>query len=70
MGLPLHMTFCMPWSPTIEFSHPLVQVRSSNAKKGLTNYLSFGFAEMITWQGCVPFLFHPASLSFSVEIRS
>ncbi|WWC91963.1 uncharacterized protein L201_006916 [Kwoniella dendrophila CBS 6074] len=51
LGLPLHMTFTMPWSPTTAFNHPLVNVAQSNAEKGLTNYLSFALAEMLTWQG-------------------
>lgn len=44
----------MPWSPTTEFNHPLVQINSSNAPKGLTNYLSFALADQMTWQGYVP----------------
>ncbi|OCF77518.1 hypothetical protein I204_01506 [Kwoniella mangroviensis CBS 8886] len=51
LGLPLHMTFTMPWSPTTAFNHPLVRIEQSNAEKGLTNYLSFALAEMLTWQG-------------------
>ncbi|WVQ94968.1 hypothetical protein IAU59_002059 [Kwoniella sp. CBS 9459] len=51
LGIPLHMTFTMPWSPTTNFNHPLVNVQQSNAEKGLTNYLSFALAEMLTWQG-------------------
>nr|XP_019043873.1 hypothetical protein I302_07144 [Kwoniella bestiolae CBS 10118]OCF22803.1 hypothetical protein I302_07144 [Kwoniella bestiolae CBS 10118] len=51
LGLPLHMTFTMPWSPTTAFNHPLVRVEQSNAEKGLTNFLSFALAEMLTWQG-------------------
>ncbi|WWC72266.1 uncharacterized protein I206_106228 [Kwoniella pini CBS 10737] len=51
LGLPLHMSFTMPWSATTAFNHPLVNVEQSNAEKGLTNYLSFALAEMLTWQG-------------------
>ncbi|WVR09693.1 hypothetical protein IAU60_006768 [Kwoniella sp. DSM 27419] len=51
LGVPLHMTFTMPWSPTTAFNHPLVNVKQSNAEQGLTNYLSFALAEMMTWQG-------------------
>jgi hypothetical protein len=43
----------MPWTPTVEFSHPLVNVQSSTAKPGLTNYLSYGVADLFTWSGCV-----------------
>ena len=37
----------MPWSPTRNFNHPLVNVKESNAEKGLTNILSFAFADML-----------------------
>jgi hypothetical protein len=37
----------MPWSPTTAFKHPLVNVRKSNAESGLTNYLTYAFAEMM-----------------------
>jgi len=37
----------MPWSPTTEFSHPLVNVKDSNAERGLTNYLSYAMADMM-----------------------
>ena len=62
LGLPLHMSFsellsehskanlnssAMPWSPSTEFSHPLVNVQKTNAEKGLTNYLTFSFADMM-----------------------
>ncbi|WVN90029.1 uncharacterized protein L203_105261 [Cryptococcus depauperatus CBS 7841] len=51
LGLPLLMSFTMPWSPTTAFNHPLVNVKQSNAEKGLTNYLTFALAELLTWQG-------------------
>lgn len=41
----------MPWSPTTAFNHPLVNVKQSNAEQGLTNYLTYGLAELMTWQG-------------------
>ncbi len=44
----------MPWCPTTSFSHPLVNIKQSNAERGLTNYLSYAMAEMLTWQGQVP----------------
>ncbi|TYJ54077.1 hypothetical protein B9479_005263 [Cryptococcus floricola] len=51
LGIPVHLTFTMPWSPTTSFSHPLVKVQQSNAEPGLTKYLSYAFAEQMTWQG-------------------
>ena len=37
----------MPWCPTTAFKHPLVNVRESNAERGLTNYLTYAFADMM-----------------------
>ncbi|KAB5588152.1 Sterol 3-beta-glucosyltransferase [Ceratobasidium theobromae] len=51
LGIPLLMTFTMPWSPTTAFPHPLVNVRSSEAEPTVTNYLTYGLADMMTWQG-------------------
>ncbi|KZO92404.1 glycosyltransferase family 1 protein [Calocera viscosa TUFC12733] len=51
LGLPLLMSFTMPWSATGAFPHPLVNVSTSNAEKALTNVLSFALAELLTWQG-------------------
>ncbi|KAF9265967.1 glycosyltransferase family 1 protein [Marasmius fiardii PR-910] len=51
LGIPLLMSFTMPWTPTTEFHHPLVNIQESNAKKGLTNYLSYALADILTWQG-------------------
>ncbi|GHJ85208.1 hypothetical protein NliqN6_1610 [Naganishia liquefaciens] len=51
LGLPLVMSFTMPWSPTTEFSHPLVAIEQSNTPSRLTNYLTFAMAANLTWQG-------------------
>ncbi|KAL7945118.1 hypothetical protein V8C42DRAFT_353349 [Trichoderma barbatum] len=51
LGIPLHMMFTMPWSPTRAFPHPLANVQSSNADDVLTNYLTYTLVEMMTWQG-------------------
>ncbi|OCF44536.1 hypothetical protein I317_01608 [Kwoniella heveanensis CBS 569] len=67
LGVPLHMTFTMPWSPTTNFNHPLVNVQQSNAEKGLTNYLSFALAEMLTWQGLGDVINNFRSNSLSLE---
>ncbi|KAG9011901.1 hypothetical protein FRB94_007337 [Tulasnella sp. JGI-2019a] len=50
LGIPLQMSFTMPWTPTIEFSHPLVDLRS-NTEPSLSNYLSYGLADHLTWRG-------------------
>ncbi|KAJ1305710.1 hypothetical protein OPQ81_010445 [Rhizoctonia solani] len=51
LGIPLLMSFTMPWSPTTAFPHPLVNVRTSEAEPRMTNYLTYGLADAMTWQG-------------------
>ncbi|RDB19239.1 Sterol 3-beta-glucosyltransferase UGT80A2 [Hypsizygus marmoreus] len=51
LGIPLLLSFTMPWSPTTAFPHPLVNIKQSNAESGLTNYLSYAMADLLTWQG-------------------
>ncbi|GHJ85209.1 hypothetical protein NliqN6_1611 [Naganishia liquefaciens] len=51
LGIPLIMSFTMPWSATTEFSHPLVAIEQSNTPSRLTNYLTFAMAASLTWQG-------------------
>ncbi|CAE6479214.1 unnamed protein product [Rhizoctonia solani] len=51
LGIPLQLSFTMPWSATADFPHPLVNILQSNAGQGLTNVLSYALAELMTWQG-------------------
>ncbi|KAF2219485.1 hypothetical protein BDZ85DRAFT_322273 [Elsinoe ampelina] len=51
LGCPLHVMFTMPYSPTQAFPHPLANIQSSNADTSITNYMSYGLVEMMTWQG-------------------
>jgi UDP:flavonoid glycosyltransferase YjiC (YdhE family) len=51
LGIPLHMMFTMPWSPTQSFPHPLANIQSSNADVNMTNFVSYTLVEMMTWQG-------------------
>ncbi|KOS23446.1 Sterol 3-beta-glucosyltransferase UGT80B1 [Escovopsis weberi] len=51
LGIPLHMMFTMPWSPTRAFPHPLANIQSTNADDAITNYLTYRLVEMMTWQG-------------------
>ena len=51
LGIPLHMMFTMPWSPTRSFPHPLANVQSSNADDVLTSFMTYTLVEMMTWQG-------------------
>jgi len=51
LGIPLHIMFTMPYSPTQAFPHPLANVQSSNADPHVTNYLSYAMIEVLVWQG-------------------
>jgi UDP:flavonoid glycosyltransferase YjiC (YdhE family) len=50
LGIPLHIMFTMPYSPTQAFSHPLANIQSSNADSHLTNYISYALIEILSWQ--------------------
>lgn len=51
LGIPLHIMFTMPWSPTQAFPHPLANIQSSTSDPQLTNYLSYAMIEVLSWQG-------------------
>ncbi|KAI9792626.1 MAG: hypothetical protein M1835_007759 [Candelina submexicana] len=51
LGIPLHMMFTMPWSPTQAFPHPLANIQSTNADANMSNFVSYALVEMMTWQG-------------------
>lgn len=51
LGVPLHLMFTMPWSPTRAFPQPLANIQSSNTDPVTTNYVSYALIEMMTWQG-------------------
>ncbi|KAL1387049.1 hypothetical protein HDK64DRAFT_309589 [Phyllosticta capitalensis] len=51
LGIPLHMMFTMPWSPTQAFPHPLANIQRSNAETGVANYMSYNLVDILTWQG-------------------
>ncbi|EOO01223.1 putative glycosyltransferase family 28 domain-containing protein [Phaeoacremonium minimum UCRPA7] len=51
LGVPLHIMFTMPYSPTQAFPHPLANIQSSNADPQLTNYISYAMIEVLSWQG-------------------
>jgi len=52
------LTWRLSRSPTVAFPHPLVNITTSNAGFGTSNYLSYAAADLLTWQGyvCLPFL--------------
>ncbi|KAK5938845.1 hypothetical protein PMZ80_009037 [Knufia obscura] len=51
LGIPLHLMFTMPWSPTQAFPHPLANIVSSNTDQSFANYISYVLVDMLTWQG-------------------
>lgn len=53
LGIPLHMVFTMPWSPTKAFPHPLAAMSYGDADKSIANYFSFITMELLTWEGYV-----------------
>lgn len=69
LGIPLHMIFTMPWSPTEAFSHPLAAMNYGGADKKIANYLSFIMMELLTWQGLVQMLPLFFSLSLAANLR-
>ncbi|KAL8731658.1 MAG: hypothetical protein Q9181_004234 [Wetmoreana brouardii] len=51
LGIPLHLVFTFPYSPTQQFPHPLANIRNSNVDTNYTNFMSYPLVEMMTWQG-------------------
>ncbi|KAF1939015.1 UDP-Glycosyltransferase/glycogen phosphorylase [Clathrospora elynae] len=51
LGIPLHIMFTMPWSPTQQFPHPLANIQSTNADPTITNFISYIMVDVLTWQG-------------------
>ena len=53
LGIPLHMMFTFPYSPTTQFPHPLanIKMRKSNVDENYVNFMSYSLVELLTWQG-------------------
>ncbi|KAI9797563.1 MAG: hypothetical protein M1835_007827 [Candelina submexicana] len=51
LGIPLHLMFTFPYSPTQAFPHPLANIKKSNVDANYTNFMSYPLVEMMTWQG-------------------
>ncbi|KAK3666123.1 hypothetical protein LTR22_003129 [Elasticomyces elasticus] len=53
LGVPLHMMFTFPYTPTQSFPHPLATIvkQKSNVDANYVNFMSYGLVEMMTWQG-------------------
>lgn len=51
LGIPLHLMFTMPWTPTNEFVHPLAHIKTPTPNLKYANYLSYGLIQSLAWQG-------------------
>ncbi|KAK4123148.1 glycosyltransferase family 1 protein [Parathielavia appendiculata] len=51
LGVPLHLMFTFPYTPTQAFPHPLARIKRSNVEEGYTNWISYPLVEMMVWQG-------------------
>jgi len=51
LSIPVHLMFTMPWSATRAFPHPLANVEVTDTDPNVTNFLSYGLVDMLTWQG-------------------
>ncbi|UJR29456.1 hypothetical protein I4U23_010668 [Adineta vaga] len=49
LGVPLHMVFTMPYSPTTAFPHPLGNVNYTKESRERLNSLSYRFVETLLW---------------------
>ncbi|KAL2752795.1 glycosyltransferase family 1 protein [Sodiomyces alcalophilus JCM 7366] len=51
LGIPMHLMFTFPYTPTQAFPHPLASIKKSNVDQGYTNFISYPLVEMMIWQG-------------------
>ncbi|ROT35970.1 UDP-Glycosyltransferase/glycogen phosphorylase [Sodiomyces alkalinus F11] len=51
LGIPMHLMFTFPYTPTQAFPHPLAAIKKSNVDQGYTNFISYPLVEMMIWQG-------------------
>ena len=47
LGIPLHLMFTFPYSPTQQFPHPLANIKQSNIDANYTNFMSYPLVEMM-----------------------
>ena len=47
LGVPLHLMFTFPYSPTQQFPHPLANIKSSNVDTNYVNFMSYPLVEMM-----------------------
>jgi hypothetical protein len=51
LGVPLHLVFTFPYTPTQSFPHPLANIKASNVDENYTNFMSYPLVELMTRQG-------------------
>ncbi|RDL37221.1 UDP-Glycosyltransferase phosphorylase [Venustampulla echinocandica] len=51
LGIPLHLMFTFPYTPTQNFPHPLANIKKTNLEQEYVNLMSYPLVEMMTWQG-------------------
>ncbi|KAJ4361860.1 hypothetical protein N0V83_010801 [Neocucurbitaria cava] len=51
LGIPLHMMFTFPYTPTVQFPHPLANIKNSNVEATYGNFMSYPLVEMMMWHG-------------------
>lgn len=47
LGVPLHIMFTFPYSPTQQFPHPLANIKKSNVDANYANFMSYPLVEMM-----------------------
>ena len=47
LGIPLHLMFTFPYTPTQAFPHPLANIKKSNVDTDYTNFISYPLVEMM-----------------------
>ncbi|KAJ5183811.1 hypothetical protein N7492_001427 [Penicillium capsulatum] len=51
LGIPVHIMFTMPWSPTQSFPHPLAIINHQDCKPTVANFVSYAVVDMMVWEG-------------------
>ncbi|KAL3421955.1 glycosyltransferase family 1 protein (sterol glucosyltransferase) [Phlyctema vagabunda] len=67
LSIPLQLMFTMPWSATRAFPHPLANINPTEADPTITNFLSYGLVNTLTWQGLGDVINHWRKKSLGLE---
>ena len=51
LGVPLHLIFTFPYTPTSLFPHPLANIKTNVEDTRYVNYMSYPLVDLMTWQG-------------------